>query len=143
MNINWFGQACFRIEAKDIKILIDPFNKDLGLKVPRINDDIILVTHDHDDHNNIKEVEKSIFVVRGPGEYERSEVQIVGIQSFHDNEEGAKRGLNTIYIIKVEGVRICHLGDLGQHALTDEQVETIGEVDILMIPVGEIGRAHV
>ncbi len=144
MTITWFGQACFRISAKGggatggepISILIDPFEKEIGLRVPRINDNIVLVTHDHYDHNNAKDLESSIFVINTPGEYERSGVQIVGISSFHDDEKGEKRGLNTIYLIKVEDIRICHLGDLGQHELTPEQIEMIGNVDVLMIPVG-------
>ena len=136
MTITWFGQACFRVEGKDASILIDPFDKEIGLKVPRMHDAIVLVTHEHHDHNNTENIDHGSFVIRGPGEYEKSGVQIIGIQSYHDNEQGAKRGLNTIYVLKIEDMRICHLGDLGQHELTDEQVETIGEVDVLMVPVG-------
>src|SRR3989344_3175518 len=134
MTITWFGQSCFRIEGKDVSILIDPFDKEIGLKVPRTRDAIILVTHEHHDHNNTEDAEG--FIIRGPGEYEKSGVQVVGIPSYHDNEQGTKRGLNTIFVLKVEDVKICHLGDLGQDKLTDEQIETIGEVDILMVPIG-------
>lgn len=136
MTITWYGQSCFRLESKDIRVLIDPFSKDIGLREVKINDTIVLVTHDHFDHNNLKDAENSSFVIRGPGEYEKSGVQIVGVQSYHDSAEGSERGLNTMYVIKIEDVKICHLGDLGQHELTDDQVEMIGGVDILMIPVG-------
>lgn len=138
MTINWYGQACFRLESKDVKLLIDPFSKELGLRVPRMNDTIYLVTHDHYDHNNIGGVDKKSFVVTGPGEYEKAGVQIVGVQSFHDNEEGIKRGYNTIYVVTIDGIRVCHMGDIGQTQLTDEQLSTIGDIDILMIPVGGI-----
>lgn len=136
MTISWFGQACFRIESKDLRILIDPFSSKIGLRAPRINDQIVLVTHDHDDHNNVESVGPESFVVRGPGEYEKSGVQIVGVSSFHDTTQGSERGLNTIYVIRTEGITLCHLGDLGQHELTSEQIEIIGGVDILFVPVG-------
>lgn len=137
MNISWYGQACFRLESKDIRVLIDPFDKKIGLKEPRLNDTIILVTHEHHDHNNV-EGAGNAFVIRGPGEYEKSGVQIVGISSFHDNTQGSDRGLNTIYVIKFDEITLCHLGDLGQHELTSEQIEMIGNVDILLIPVGGV-----
>ncbi len=136
MIITWFGQSCFRIEGREIRVLVDPFSKEIGLRPPRINDGIVLVTHDHDDHNNAPERSVETFVIHGPGEYERAGVQIVGITSFHDNELGAKRGLNTLYVFKVDGIRLCHLGDIGQQELSDEQITLIGAVDILMIPVG-------
>ena len=138
MTITWYGQACFRLESKDIRVLIDPFDKAIGLKLPRLNETIIAVTHDHHDHNNVENIDHQSFIIRGPGEYEKSGVQIVGISSFHDDEQGAQRGLNTIYVIKIEGVTVCHLGDLGQHELTAEQIEHIGSVDILMVPVGGV-----
>lgn len=138
MNITWYGQSCFRIENKDVRIVIDPFSKEIGLKTPRLNENIVLVTHDHDDHNNAKDLAPETFLINGPGEYEKSGVQVVGLLSYHDNSEGSERGLNTIYVIKVEDIKLCHLGDLGQHELTDEQIEIIGGVDILMIPVGGV-----
>ncbi len=144
-KINWFGQSCFQISVSNSKdhsaqILIDPFDESIGLKVPRFSADILLITHEHADHNNIKEVkaidEKEVFLISGPGEYEVKGVFIKGIPSFHDNSQGKERGRNTIYTIEAEEIKFCHLGDLGQAQLTDEQLEQIGEVDILMIPVG-------
>ena len=136
MTINWYGQSCFRLESKDVNVLIDPFSKDIGLRAPRLNDNIFLVTHDHYDHNNIKEVPPESFVIRGPGEYEKLNVYVEGIMSYHDNVQGVQHGLNTIFVIRMEEMRLCHLGDLGQTKLTDEQVEAIGSVDVLFIPVG-------
>lgn len=135
MTITWFGQSCFRLEAKEGSVLIDPFSKDIGLKPPRIKDDVILVTHQHHDHNNMEDANPEAFIIQTPGEYENHGIAIRGIQSFHDDKQGTERGLNTIYVFKAEDMTICHLGDLG-HVLTDKQVEDIGDVDILMIPVG-------
>lgn len=138
MIITWFGQSCFRVESKDGSVLIDPFAKTIGLRPPKIKDDIVLVTHEHYDHNAVDEPGEEALIIRNPGEYERKEIAIQGIQSHHDNSEGSERGLNTIYRIRTEDVTLCHLGDLGQHKLTDAQVEDIGDVDILMVPVGGV-----
>lgn len=143
MIISWFGQSCFRIEAKEgpstgsgqVSILIDPFSKEIGLKPPKIKDDIVIVSHNHYDHNSVEEIAPETFLINIPGEYERNGIYIRGIQSFHDKSEGKERGLNTIFIIKAEEITVCHLGDLG-HELTDKQIEEIGDVDILMVPVG-------
>lgn len=136
MTITWFGQSCFRIEAKEGSILIDPFSPDIGLKPPKIKDDLVLVTHEHYDHNNTEGAPAETFIIRTPGEYEKNSVSVLGVRSFHDKSEGKERGSNTIYIIKCEDMTICHLGDLGQEKLDEKQVEEIGDVDILMIPVG-------
>jgi L-ascorbate metabolism protein UlaG (beta-lactamase superfamily) len=136
MTITWLGHSCFRIEAKEGSILTDPFSKDIGLKPPKIKDNIVLVSHDHSDHNNIQDAGPETFVIKNPGEYEKNGISILGITSFHDKSEGKDRGLNTIYLIKAEDMTICHLGDLGQEKLDEKQVEEIGDVDILMIPVG-------
>ena len=136
MNIQWYGQSCVRLESKDSSILIDPFSKEIGLRAPRLNDNIFLVTHEHSDHNNLDGVPAESFIIRGPGEYEVKGIFVHGISSYHDNAEGQERGLNTIYVINVEDMNICHLGDLGQTKLTQDQLDVIGSVDILFIPVG-------
>jgi len=144
MNITWYGQSCFQISSNQgrnnhVSIIIDPFGGDIGLKLPRkLEADIVLVSHDHFDHNNIKAVSGLPLVIKGPGEYEIKGVFVQGIPGFHDNSQGAERGNVTIYTIEVEGMRICHLGDLGQKELSSDQLDKIGEVDILMIPVGGI-----
>lgn len=136
MNIKWHGQACFRIESKEATLLIDPFPREIGLKPPKLDADIILVTHGHYDHSAIDGAPKETFVIKEPGEFEKSGITIQGLLSFHDNDNGSQRGYNTIYIITLEDMRICHLGDLGQHSLTQEQISEIGNIDILFIPVG-------
>ena len=136
MTINWYGQSCFRVESKGVSLLFDPFSKEIGLRAPRLNDNIFLVTHEHYDHNNAKDVPSEAFVIHGPGEYEKSGVYAEGILSYHDNSQGAERGLNTIYVVRMEDMRLCHMGDFGQAKLTDEQIEAIGDIDVLFIPVG-------
>jgi L-ascorbate metabolism protein UlaG (beta-lactamase superfamily) len=136
VTISWYGQSCFKVEGKGISLLIDPFSKDIGLRAPRLNADVFLVTHEHYDHNNLKDAPDNAFVIRGPGEYEKSGVYVEGITSFHDNVQGVQRGLNTIYIVRMEDMTLCHMGDFGQTKLTDEQLEAIGDPDILFIPVG-------
>ena len=136
MTISWFGQSCFRIEAKEGSILTDPFSKDIGLKPPKIKDDLVLVSHNHYDHNNVEDAPVETFIIKNPGEYEKNGIAVLGINSYHDKTEGKERGSNTIYVIKAEDMTVCHLGDLGQEKLDEKQVEEIGDVDILMLPVG-------
>ncbi len=145
MDIKWYGQSCFRITAKrgeksrnKVTILIDPFDQSTGLKFYKENADILLITHDHKDHSNIEAVGGRAFLIDGPGEYEVENIFIQGIFSYHDNKKGEERGANTIYVMEAEGMKVCHLGDLGQKELTDSQLKEIGEVDILMIPVGGV-----
>lgn len=141
MQIIWHGHSLFQITTNpqknsQVKIVIDPFDKTIGLRAPKLEADILLITHQHNDHNNIKAVSGNPFLIEGPGEYDVKDIFIQGIPSFHDNSQGKERGGNTIYVIESEGLRICHLGDLGQNELTEEQLEKISEVHILMIPVG-------
>lgn len=143
MVIIWHGQSCFEMFSSQgknnhVKIVIDPFSEDMGLKLPKMEADILLSTHQHQDHNNVKAVSGNHFLIQGSGEYETKGVYIQGIDSFHDASQGKERGQNTIYTFEVEDLRICHLGDFGQKELIPEQVEKIGEVDILMIPVGGV-----
>jgi len=149
MQIIWKGQSCFQILSNQgknnhVSIVIDPFDEATGLRVPKLEADIVLVTHQHHDHNNVKAVSPSVgsneppFLIQGPGEYEIKEVFVQGIPAFHDSVGGKERGTNTIYVIEAEELRICHLGDLGQKELTSDQIEKIGEVDVLMVPVGGV-----
>ena len=141
MIINWKGQSCFQISTTPIKngtvsLVIDPFDEGLGLKVPKLQADILMISHDHKDHSNTKAVSGEYLLIDGPGEYDVKTIFIQGIDSFHDNVEGKEKGVNTIYVIESEDIRVCHLGDLGQKELTTEQLEKIGDVDILIIPIG-------
>ena len=154
MHIIWHGQSFFQIQTslnkgEQTTIAIDHFDESTGLKPPSFQADVLLITHDHHDHNNKKAIKGTPFLIEGPGEYEVKEIAIQGIPSFHDEEEGKKRGSNTIYLIEMEEMKVCHLGDFGQKELTEDQLEQIGDIDILMVPVGgeftldAKGAAHV
>lgn len=136
MDISYLGHASFRIKGKNAVIVTDPYDPSIGLKFPKVEADIVSVSHGHFDHAALNQIQGEPFVVEGPGEYEIKAVEIVGVASFHDNKNGAERGKNTIYNFKVDKVNIAHLGDFGQDNLTDLQAEEIGNVDILLIPVG-------
>src|SRR5205085_2682517 len=103
---------------------------------PKLSADIVLVSHDHFDHNNHAKVSGDPQVIDSPGEYEYHGVMIEGLPTFHDDKEGAERGRNTVYSLTLDGIHAVHLGDLG-HALDDQTVEKIGDVDVLFIPVGD------
>lgn len=136
MTITWYGHSCFRLESKDALLLTDPFSPEIGLRPPKIKDNIILISHQHYDHNNIEGLPQDTFLIKGPGEYEVKGVFVKGIQSFHDKSQGSERGLNTIYVIKMEDIVLAHLGDFGEGRFSEEQIEKIGDVDVLMIPIG-------
>lgn len=136
LKIRWHGHACFEV-TNDLTIVTDPHDgKSIGLPAPSVKGDIILVSHDHYDHNSVKTVEKEgSIIVREPGKKEIKGVKIEGIESFHDEEMGAKRGKNTIFKFEVDDIIFCHLGDLG-HVPDKNLLEKIGKVDVLFIPVG-------
>lgn len=137
MDINWYGQSCFRIKGKNASIVIDPFDPETtGLKLPKdMEAQVLLSTHSHHNHNNISAISGNPLIISGPGEYEISGVSVVGVGSYHDDSEGTERGKNTIYRILIDGINVVHLGDLG-HVLSEEQLAQIDATDILLIPVG-------
>lgn len=139
MTFTWFGQSFFKVETQGQVIAIDPFsrNEKVGFrKVPRFRADIVLVTHDHDDHNNVAALEGDPLVFQGPGEYEAKGIFFEGIASFHDAVAGKERGGNTIFVIESEDLRVVHMGDFGEERLSQEERERIDRVDILLVPVG-------
>lgn len=143
MQIIWRGHAFFQIitnrgKEEKLSIAIDPFSEEIGLRVPSVQANILLISHDHYDHNNIKAIKGNPFLIQGPGEYEIQGIFIQGIAAYHDKTQGKERGRLTIYTMEAEGIRLCHLGDFGQKELSSEQVEKIGDCDILMIPVGGV-----
>jgi len=120
MIINWLGHSAFKIQFKDVTLAIDPYDK-IGLKMPKFQADILLISHEHDDHNNMAAIKGEPFLINGPGEYEVKNVFIYGIPGFHDNKQGAEKGKITMYLIEAEGIKIAYLSDLGQANLTEAQ----------------------
>lgn len=136
MKISWLGHSCFRIKGKEIDLIIDPYSDSIGIKMPRVKADVVLVTHDHDDHNNISAITGNPLIIKGPGEYEMKGTFIYAKRAYHDNKQGLEKGAITIYLIEEEGVTIAHLGDFNQDSLTDEQMEFLENVDVLLVPIG-------
>lgn len=138
MNIKWFGQSCFKLTAENgTKIVLDP-HKMFCYKLPELDANIVTVSHNHSDHNNVGAVKGSFVLIRDPGVFSQEGIDIKGVSTFHDNVSGAKRGKNIIYNFRIDGLNVCHCGDLG-HLLSPEQINEIGKVDILLLPIG--GRA--
>ena len=133
MDVTWLGQSCFRLRGKGAAVVTDPYPPALGPKL-KLEANVVTVSHDHESHNHVQAV-KDAFVVEGPGEYEVIGVLISGLPTYHDQSRGADHGRNTVYVIELDDVRVCHLGDLG-HKLDDTTLEAIGNIDVLLVPVG-------
>jgi len=116
--------------------LTDPFNASVGYPLPSVEADVVLVSHSHGDHNNTAVAKGNPKIVRTEGESTAAGISFLGVSSFHDNSGGAQRGKNIIFVWEMDGVRLAHLGDLGQQELTADQVAEIGKVDLIFIPVG-------
>ena len=134
-EFRWFGHSCFRIKAREATVLTDPVGRTTGYAMPKQVADIVTLSHDHPGHSNLDAVRPEYKLVNGPGEYELHEVFITGVRTYHDDQKGKERGYNTVYLIEVEGMVICHLGDLG-HALSEEQAEAMAGCDVLLVPAG-------
>jgi L-ascorbate metabolism protein UlaG (beta-lactamase superfamily) len=147
MRIRWYGQSAFALHA-DASVFIDPFGSMEGLAANRgyewnyppiegVSPDLLLVTHEHGDHNAIEVIDGTPALLRSTvGRFESPVGEVVGIASEHDDVAGTARGPNTIYCFSLGGLRVCHLGDLGQAALRSEQRAAIGDVDVLFLPAG-------
>lgn len=136
MQLKYLGHSSFLIKTKDAKVVTDPFDpKAVGMKFPKQEADVVTFSHQHPDHNYGSGVSSEALVIDWPGESDKLGVRITGYPTFHDNDKGAQRGENIIFKIEAEEISILHCGDLG-HTLTDELVDEIGDVDILLIPVG-------
>ena len=134
MDITYLGHSSFRIKTKTATIITDPFDPQMvGLKYSGVEGDIVTISHAHNDHNAEAKVSGVKKVFDGPGEYEVMGVSIIGYPSFHDGKGGSERGKNIIFVFEAEGLRIAHLGDLG-HQLSDDLINEMGSIDILMIP---------
>jgi L-ascorbate metabolism protein UlaG (beta-lactamase superfamily) len=135
MEISWLGHSCFQLRGKNVTLITDPFSPQLGHSLGKISAPIVTISHNHPGHNFAGGVDGDPRIVRGPGEYEISDVLITGVASYHDNKHGQELGRNTIYIIHMDDLIICHLGDLG-HILQEEQLEEVADADMLLVPIG-------
>ncbi len=135
MEIDWFGHACFRLRGRDGTVITDPYSKEIGLSLPRPRADILTISHAHPGHSNGEGVKGDPRILDGPGEYEIKNIFVTGIPTAHDKKGGKDRGRNTVYAIELDGLTICHLGDLG-HVPNQAQAEAFGNVNVLLLPVG-------
>ncbi len=147
MHVEWYGQSAFRLSTPDTTVAIDPFGDLSGLTgrgiqfdyppIEGIEADLLLVTHEHADHNGVEAIAGEPTVLRSTaGRLESPVGEVTAIASEHDEEAGTARGPNTIFVFELDGLRVCHFGDFGQSELRPEQTAAIGEVDLLFLPVG-------
>ena len=140
MRLSWYGQNCIKIQTKakrggeETTLLLDPFDKKTGLRPPQGKMDIVTLSNIHL-LKSAKKFQGKSFIIDSAGEYSLRGVNIEGIESFQDNKNGELKGRNTIFTVESEGIKVCHLGNIG-HTLTEKEIENIGNVDILLIPVG-------
>lgn len=135
MDLTWLGHACFRMRGREGIVLTDPPDPRSGNAIPKTEAHLVTISHDDPGHSSLKSVGGEPVVLSGPGEYEVREILVTGVGTWHDEEKGARRGPNTVFTIRLDELSICHLGDLG-HSLAPEALERIGDVDIVLVPIG-------
>lgn len=140
MDITYLGHSSFKLKGKQGTVITDPFDSSVGFPFPSASADVVTVSHMHGDHNNTKGVSgtarrENPWLVTAAGEYEVAGISVFGYETFHDATEGKDRGKNTVYKIVLDGLTVVHLGDLG-HPLSNGLLETLGNVDVLLCPVG-------
>lgn len=135
MKITWIGHSCFLIAGTDVTVITDPYDEHIPYKAPSFPANVVTVSHEHFDHNATGRVLGFPEIVRGPGEHTAHGIKFTGISTFHDEEQGKKRGENTIFTFAIDGITLAHFGDLG-HMLSEEQLARLGGVQVAMIPVG-------
>jgi L-ascorbate metabolism protein UlaG (beta-lactamase superfamily) len=142
MEITYHGHSTFKIKGSQGVVVTDPYDPYVGFKLSNLSADLVTVSHQHKDHNAYQQIKGTSrrdkpFLIEKPGEYEVGGISVFGVKTYHDATKGAERGDSTIFTIMVDGIRVCHLGDLG-HELTQETISEIGAVDIVLCPVGGI-----
>jgi L-ascorbate metabolism protein UlaG (beta-lactamase superfamily) len=148
MRVEWYGQSAFHLSTAEQSVAIDPFidmsaiaaSRGMQFDYPLIEGveaDLLLVTHEHGDHNGVDAIGGGPTIIRSTaGTIDSPLGQVVAISSEHDEQAGVARGPNTIFVFELDGLRVCHFGDFGQSGLRPEQLEAIGKVDLLIVPVG-------
>ncbi len=138
MKVKYLAHACFLITVEDgIRIITDPYHTSEKLRYGEIEEaaDIVTVSHDHSDHGNVAAVKGNPQVIKGAGSHKAKGIEFRGLATYHDTSRGGERGANTAFCFTIDGIRVCHLGDLG-HELTEKEVAELGDVDFLLVPVG-------
>lgn len=142
MTITYHGHSCFKLRGKNGSVVTDPYDDSVGFSLPNLSADIVTISHDHQDHNQASKVSGTArrpqpFVINHLGEYEVGGISVFGLKSYHDANSGAERGQNAIFTIVIDGIRVCHLGDLG-HELAEKDINALGNIDVLLVPVGGV-----
>ena len=148
MRVDWYGQAAFRLSGPEGTVFIDPFGdpapmaaRGMKFEYPLpvgVDADLLLVTHEHFDHNGVETIEGDPVILRSTaGRLESPIGEVVAVASEHDEAAGTERGPNTIFVFTLDGVRVAHFGDFGQTSLRDEQAAAVGQVDLVFLPVGD------
>ncbi len=135
MEITWLGHSCFKLKGSHAVVITDPCSPETGYNLGKVTADVVTVSHQHAGHSNVSAIGGEPKVLSGPGEYEVSGVLVIGMPSWHDNAKGVKRGKNTVFILEIDEMNVCHLGDIG-HSLSTDQAELMDNIDILFVPVG-------
>ena len=136
MIIQWLGHSCFLLTSADgVRVLTDPFDPQIGYPAPAVEADIVTTSHQHSDHNYTAVVKGNFTTVKNAGALTLKGIEILGVPTFHDEAGGRQRGQNLLFRLTIDGLRVLHCGDLG-HALTPEQLQAVGAVDVLLVPVG-------
>lgn len=139
MKVKWLGHACFLLTSDDgTRVITDPYKAGgfgLNYGPPAEKADVVTVSHEHADHNNVDDVKGNPEIVRGAGVHKAKGIEFKGVATSHDEVSGAKRGANVVFCFALDGVRVCHLGDLG-HELSHKTIDEIGPVDVMLVPVG-------
>lgn len=134
MEITWYGRACFRLKGREATVITDPCPPATGFVAGKHEVDLLTISHAHADHSYTRSITAGMTLTR-PGEYEYKDLLVTAVGTWHDAVGGAERGGNVVFAVEVDGVHICHLGDIG-HLLTDEQLSDLGPIDVLLVPVG-------
>lgn len=137
MEITWLGHSCFRIKGREATIITDPCDPASGYSVGRLQADIVTISHSHTGHSYLGALAGDFKQIKGPGEYELKGVFITGLPSFHDSDHGGRLGKNTFFVLEIDGLTLCHLGDLG-HLPSSDMKEKIGDIEVLFVPVGGV-----
>ena len=141
MEITWLGYSCFRLKGSQSTVITDPCPPELGYSLGKQSARIVTVSHQHPGHSYVQGIGEEPKIIASPGEYEIGNTLVIGMPTFHDKEGGRVLGKNTVFVVEMDDLTICHLGDLG-HPLTAQQVEEAGHIDLLLVPVGGVSALN-